>query len=135
MTAQQFFKTYQEATGSLDVNAIAPCYADTFLFGQPEGTQPIKKEDFLAVLPKRKGFMEKIGQKKTEIVDLQETVISGNYTQVRVTWKMTYQKGEKTLEDLVYATYILHKYNDTFRIVAQFDHQDLMRRVRELGLL
>ena len=51
---QQFFQTFQNANNNLEFDTIGLCYAENFLFGQPQGAQTVKKEDFLCVLPKRK---------------------------------------------------------------------------------
>jgi tRNA(His) 5'-end guanylyltransferase len=42
--------------------------------------------------------------------------------------------GQLVLDDIT-ATYLLYQQADELRIVLQLDHQDLMRRVKELGLL
>jgi len=134
-SSKSFFNMFQNANKNFDVDAIALCYADTFLFGQPQGVQTVKKEDFLRILPKRKEMMQKIGQKSSTIVSLKETPISEQYIQVEVVWKMIYQKGEKTIEDTNTATYILHKQDTALQIVVQIDHQDLMKKVQAMGLL
>ena len=50
---KEFFERYERANAEFEVQRIAALYADVFLFGNPEGVQSVKKEDFVRVLPKR----------------------------------------------------------------------------------
>jgi hypothetical protein len=49
---KSFFAGYETANAVFDVEQIAACYADVFLFGGPESVQCVKKEDFLKLLPR-----------------------------------------------------------------------------------
>jgi hypothetical protein len=51
---KSFFTRYEAANATFDVEQLAACYAEVFMFGGPEGVQCVKKEDFLKVLPRRK---------------------------------------------------------------------------------
>jgi hypothetical protein len=54
---------------------------------------------------------------------------------VKAYWNMQFEKGPgQSLVVETSATYILHRRGDRPRIVFQLDHQDLMKRVQELGL-
>src|SRR5437588_5755876 len=44
---KSFFSRYEAANTTFDVEQIAGCYADVFMFGGPAGVQSVKKEDFL----------------------------------------------------------------------------------------
>ena len=44
---KSFFTRYGVANAIFDVEQIAACYAEVFMFGGPEGVQCVKKEDFL----------------------------------------------------------------------------------------
>ena len=52
ITAEEFFRLYEQANRDFDVQLIAKLYADTFMFGNPQGVQAVKKEDFVKVLPR-----------------------------------------------------------------------------------
>ena len=132
---KQLFDRYQKANEDFDVNAIAEFYADAFLFGQPQGTQTVKKDDFIQVLPRRKALMEKTGQQSSVIASLKDTRLDDQYIQVEIVWKMTYKKDGKLIDDLNGTTYILYKKDSSLQIVVQIDHQDLMKKVQALGLL
>jgi len=131
-----FFETYENATNSYEVENISPLYAESFLFGTPQGAQAVKKEDFLRVLPKRRGFFSTVGLRKTEVASLEETKLDDNYRMVKVGWLMHYEQAAKEpIADENSATYILFSGGHSLQIVMQIDHQDLMKRVRELGLM
>ena len=61
ITAEEFFRLYEQANRDFNVQLIAKLYADTFMFGNPQGVQAVKKEDFVKVLPRRKDFMKTAG--------------------------------------------------------------------------
>lgn len=135
MSVKSFFEKYQKANQDFDIEEIGSCYAEEFIFGQPDGVRMVKKEDFLRMLPKRKEMMQKTGQESSDVISLKETAISEQYTQVEVVWKMKYRKDKKAIEDSNTATYILFKSSNGMQIVTQIDHQDLIKKVQELGLL
>jgi len=131
---QKFFEDFEKGTGQLDPQVLNGLYAGTFMFGAPQGVQAIKLEDFLGVVPKRQGFFSAIGLTATTIQSLEQTELDD--IQVRVSWQMRFEKqGQPPILDENLATYILQRQESGLRIVFQLDHQDLMQRVRELGLL
>jgi len=133
---QKFFEDYEKGTGQLDPQVLNVLYAGTFMFGGPQGVQAIKLEDFLRVVPKRQGFFSAIGLTATTLRSLEQTDLDEHYIQVRVAWQMRFEKqGQPPLLDENSASYILQRQESGLRIVFQLDHQNLMQRVRELGLL
>ena len=88
------------------------------------------------MLPKRRGFFSTVGLRKTEVASLEETKLDDNYRMVKVGWLMHYEQAAKEpIADENSATYILFSGGHSLQIVMQIDHQDLMKRVRELGLM
>lgn len=130
-----FFEKFEAATNRGEIEALVALYADTFMFGVQQGVQAIKREDFKMVLPKRQGFFKSIGLKNTELASLDEISIDENYSLIKVMWKITYEKNNQKIEDDIFATYILFHNGDESKIVLQIDYQDLMERVKKLGLL
>jgi len=130
-----FFTHYEAANGMFDVEQIAGCYADVFLFGGPAGVQCVKKEDFLKVLPRRKEFFRSRGLVSSNIDSLAVSTLDAKYMLVKVVWSMRF---ERAASEPIYsqnaASYILSRANDRFQIVFQIDHQDLTKRMQELGL-
>ncbi len=70
---KSFFTRYEAANAIFDVEQIAACYAEVFMFGGPAGVQCVKKEDFLTVLPRRKEFFRSRG-----LVVLENRLSRGN---------------------------------------------------------
>lgn len=130
-----FFAIYERANSESDISRIADLYADLFLFGGPQGVQPVKKEDFLKLLPKRKEHFKSIGLLNSKVTSLEEVNLDAKYVLARTVWRMTFQKATGgTIDIEAIATYILERKNNTLAIVFQIDHQDLTKRVKELGL-
>jgi len=133
---KRFFDEYERSTGQLDPELLSTLYADSFMFGGPQGAQAIKLDDFLKVVPKRQGFFQAVGLTSTKILSLEATDLDESYIQVKVSWQMRFEKAEQLpITDENSATYILYRQGSALRIVFQIDHQDLMKRVQELGLL
>ena len=131
----KFFDQYQKANENFDIDLIGMLYGDNFLFGQPQGVQSVTKVGFLSVLPKRKTFFQTIGLKSSKIHAIEVKELDAHYIEANVQWKMYFEKGDKKSEHLSLTTYILYKRKDSYEIVGQIDHQDLMEKVKELGLL
>jgi hypothetical protein len=132
---KSFFTHYEAANASFDVEQITACYAEVFMFGGPAGVQCVKKEDFLKVLPRRKEFFRSVGLVSSNIASLEASTMDSKYTLVKVIWNMRFERsaGEPIVSQNS-ASYILSGENDRFQIVFQIDHQDLSKRVQELGL-
>jgi hypothetical protein len=130
-----FFTRYEAANSIFDVEQIAACYAEVFMFGGPEGVQCVKKEDFLKILPRRKEFFRSRGLASSNIDSLTASALDSKYTLVKVVWSMRFKRSasEPILSQNA-ASYVLSRTNDSFQIVFQIDHQDLTKRLRELGL-
>ena len=132
---RSFFTAYETANAIFDVEQIAAAYADVFLFGGPEGVQCVKKEDFLKVLPRRKEFFRSQGLVSSNIVSLDTSTLDAKYTLVKVIWNMRFDRSpSEPIYSQNAASYILSRANDSFQIVFQIDHQDLAKRVQEVGL-
>lgn len=133
---RKFFEEYERNIKASVPEHVASQYSDPFMFASPQGAQTVKKEAFLTVLLKRVGFFKTIGLTSSTIQSLEETRLDNNYVLVKVFWKMRFEKdGAQPIDDENSATYILHQQEDLMRIVFQLDHQDLMKRVQDLGLL
>ena len=133
---RRVFDHYEKAVNATDTEIFSSLYADTFMFGGPHGVQSVKKEDFLKVIPKRKGFFVSVGLRTTKLETLEETRLDDKYILVRAIWKMRFEKDPgKPIDDANSATYILSLENNALRIVFQIDHQDLTKKAQELGLV
>ena len=133
---RNFFESFEQASNTLDLELLGSQYSDSFMFASPQGVQPIKKDDFLKVLPKRKGFFKTMGLISSTITALEETRLDENYIMVKAHWNMRFEKKpEQAITDETSATYFLFQQENILQIVFQLDHQDLTKRVQELGLM
>ena len=133
ITAEEFFRLYEQANRDFDVQLIARLYADTFMFGNPQGVQAVKKEDFVKVLPRRKEFMKTAGLLSSRVDSVQASTLDSQYVLVKTVWNMSFRgthADEVTRK--ISATYILSNIGESFEIVLQLDHQDLMKIVQDL---
>jgi len=130
-----FFTGYETANAIFNVEQIAACYADVFLFGGPESVQCVKKEDFLKLLPRRKEFLRSRGLVSSNIASLETSTLDSKYTLVKVIWNMRFERSaSEPIRSQNAASYILSRTKDRSQIVFQIDHQDLSKRLQELGL-
>ena len=133
---REFFEGFEKATNALDLEILGSQYGDSFMFASPQGSQSIKKVDFLKVLQKRKGFFKTIGLISSKITALEETRLDKNYVMVKTYWNMQFEKNPgQSIVNEISATYVLFQQENILQIVFQLDHQDLTKRVQELGLL
>ena len=129
-----FFARYESANTIFDINQIANCYAEFFMFGGPDGVRCVKKEDFVKMLPKRKDFFRSRGLAASSVDSLEAVALDARYSFVKVIWKMQFARGAaQPVYSQNAASYVLSRANDGFQIVFQIDHQDLTKRADELG--
>src|SRR5438445_12853869 len=133
---REFFDAYAKATGSLDLAFLGTAYGDTFMFASPSGIQAVKRDDFLKVVPKRGAFFRAAGLVASEVRRLEETRLDETHTMVQTRWTLRFEKEPgRPIIDEIAATYILRRQETSLQIVFQLDHQDLTKRLEELGLL
>lgn len=133
ITAERFFRLYEQANNDFDVQLIAKLYADTFMFGNAQGVQAVRKEDFVKVLPRRKDFMKTAGLLSSHVDSVEASALDSKYILVKTVWNMNFRanNGDEVTRKTS-ATYVVSTIEDSFEIVFQLDHQDLMKIVQEL---
>ena len=133
ITVEEFFRSYEQANNDFDVQLIAKLYAETFMFGNPQGVQAVKKEEFIKVLPRRKDFMKTAGLVSSRVDSAEASTLDSKYILVKTVWNMLFRTSNGgAVARKTSATYILSSSGDSFEIVFQVDHQDLMKIVQEL---
>ena len=133
ITVEEFFRRYEQANTVFDLQLIANLYAETFMFGSPQGVQAVKKEDFVKVLPRRKDYMKAADLLSSHVDSAEASTLDSKYTLVRTVWNMRFRtnNGDEATRKTS-ATYILSTIGESFEIVFQLDHQDLMKIVQDL---
>jgi hypothetical protein len=133
ITAEEFFRLYEQANRDFDAQSIAKLYADTFMFGGPQGVQAVKKEDFVKILPRRKEFMTTAGLLSSHVDSVQASTLDSKYVLAKTVWNMSFRDtNAKEVTRKISATYVLSNIGESFEIVLQLDHQDLMKIVQDL---
>jgi hypothetical protein len=131
-----FFDQYESNIGGSDPAAIAAQYGQSFVFAGPQGAQAARRDDFVKVLPSRQGFFKSVGLRSSRVVALEEASFDDRCVLVRAQWRMQFGSAAAPVPDLdLFATYLLQQQPDGLRIVFQLDHDDLKKRVQELGLV
>ena len=131
-----FFEAYASATDSTDPAFFTTAYGDTFMFAGPATVQAVKRDDFLKVVPKRRAFFAALGLTASDVRGLEETRLDERHLLVKAHWTFRFEKDPaRPIIEEGAATYILRRQDDRLQIVFQLDHQDLTKRVQELGLL
>ena len=133
ITAEEFFRLYEQANRDFDVPLIAKLYADTFMFCNPQGVHAVRKEDFVKVLPRRKEFMKAAGLLSSRVDSVHASSLDSKYLLVRTVWNMSFRANNGDEVDReTSASYVLSAVGESFEIVLQLDHQDLMKIVQDL---
>ena len=128
-----FLEHYEAARMSADGSAVAALYADNFLFGGPNGTQTVKKEDFAKAIPRMKAHFAAMGLSETRLQSASATFLDAKYVLVKARWMMSIRTSERALKHIdTFATYLLERESDKLSIVLQIDHQDLAVVIRSL---
>ena len=131
-----FFDQYESNLDGTDPAAIAAQYGESFVFAGPQGTQAVRRDDFVRVLPKRQGFFKSAGLRSSRVGALEEAGWDGRCVLVKAQWRMQFESAAAPVSDLdLFATYLLQQQPDGLRIVFQLDHDDFTKRVHELGLV
>jgi hypothetical protein len=129
---KEFFVQYERANSSSNVSAIGDLYADTFMFGGPNGVQAVKKEDFLKVVPKMKAHLSSMGLFETHLQTVEANPLNSKYLLARVGWRMTVRNSSGSKHVDAFATYVLVRgQGDVLSIVFQIDHQDLAAVIKD----
>ena len=131
-----FFESYAKANSTLDVAAIGDLYAETFIFAVRNTAKPVRKEDFLKVVPRMKDHFASLGLTGTRLSTVETTELGSGYGLAKVTWAVTLRTGSGRVKTFdTFATYLVQRDDhDKLSILFQLDHQDLAAVVnQELG--
>jgi hypothetical protein len=130
------FEAYARATASADPAFFATAYGETFMFAGPATVLAVKRDDFLKALLKRRTFFAAVGLTATDLSSIDERPLDEHHLLVRVGWTFRFERHPaRPIVEEGAATYVLRRQDSQLQIVFQLDHQDLTRRVQELGLL
>ena len=128
-----FFEAYAKANSALDVAAMGDLYAETFLFAVRNTAKPVRKEDFLKIVPRMKGHCASLGLTGTRLSSVETTELGSGYALAKVRWAMTLRTSNGLVKTFdTFATYLVQRDDhDRLSILFQLDHQDLAAVVKQ----
>jgi hypothetical protein len=130
-----FFDQFESSIAGSDPAAMAAQYGESFMFAGPQGVQAVRRDDLVKVLPKRQSYFKSLGLRSSRVVGLEEASVDERSVLVKAQWRMQFGSEAAAVSELdVFSTYLLHEQPDGLRIVFQLDHDDLSKRVQQLGL-
>ncbi|MBI9103770.1 MAG: hypothetical protein JEY99_15245 [Spirochaetales bacterium] len=124
---QDFFRRLEKDSDPEDTSIVDSSYSSSFLFGDPDSANAVKKEDFLKFLPQIAGIYQKMGFQKKELDSLKAIKLGADYILLHVRWKMFFRNGgNDRILDNIRASYILKQdTGNNYQIILQLDHQKL----------
>ena len=131
---KKLFEEYEKAFNALEVEKQVPFFAEHFISAGPRGSIAHGREEFARMAGEAAKFYRSVGQTSAKIISMDETVISREYSMVKVHWGVTFVKtGNKLIEFDV--TYFIQKTGPEPKIIMFISHQDEEKAMKELGLL
>ncbi len=131
---ESFFRAYEEASNAADAARIALLFAEVFLLAGPNGSQVVRKADFLAALPKRHAHFKTLGLAGTALSSLEHAPMDEHYVTAQAGWSMHFVKDGEPVEVEVSSSFLLYRRGETYEIVLYLPHGDVQERLREAGL-
>ena len=121
-----FFGTFERASETLDPDALVMCFADTFMAADPSGAQPVPRQAFLSVLPRRKEMFAAAGIARVWLSGLNHRSLDENYILAQTEWTAERQDGSAGQSAVtLLSSFVLRRTEDGLRIVFYLNHRDL----------
>jgi hypothetical protein len=126
---RRFFGTFADAGGTLDLDALAGCFADPFLSADANGARPVPRSAFLQALPRRAEMFAKAGLGSAKLTALTETRLDPHYVLVRAEWHAPRTAGGDPVR--LASSFLVHDDGGHLRIVLYLNHEGLPTATRE----
>jgi hypothetical protein len=118
---RQFFEVFSTASGALDLDALARCFADPFLSADASGSRSVPRAAFLQALPRRAQMFADAGIGAANLTSLTCDRIDDHYLLARTEWSAPRTAGGEPVH--MASSYLLHEEGDQLRIVLYLNHQ------------
>jgi hypothetical protein len=133
---EQFFRNFERQSNGSNPDELFAQFGDAVMVAGPDGSRVVRASDLAVALPKRKELFNRIGCRSTRLLSMQETRIDQRYVMAETQWCLTFERGEGRIDDIhVGSTFILDCGTDEVKIVFYLTHQDIMKILRERGIL
>ena len=131
---EELFREYEQALNALDVEKQVPMFAEHFISAGPQGSIAQSRDEFAKKARQAADYYKSVGQTSARILSMDETVISNEYSMVKVHWGATFKKtGDKLVEFDV--TYFIQNPDTNPKIIMFIAHQDEEKAMKELGVM
>jgi hypothetical protein len=119
---QQFFATFERASGVAEVDALTECFADAFLVGDAQDARPVPRAAFLQALPTRFAAAANAGIGPAVLTGLVAEELDEHWVLARTRWSAP-MAGGGTLP--MASSFLLHRAEGVLRIAAYLNHEGL----------
>jgi hypothetical protein len=127
--AARFFETYQKNIAQRNIDAMVAQFAETYLYGGPNGFQFLRSADLAAGLPRRRELLNSLGCGPSRLASLTETALDSRFVLARVQWSFEVA-GDPANPITVDSTFLLD-ITGPARILVYLSHQDLVAMLQE----
>ena len=130
-----FFRRYATVSRGPDPEKLARFYDTSFLAAGPKGGAAFNNDSaFLSWLRRVHDFNVQSGMRSIEAGEIEEIVVSADYTLATVAWAATFEKtGVAPIRFSI--SYLLRQSGDELKVVAYISHEDQEEMMRASGLL
>jgi len=122
---RQFFDEFSAASDTLDLNALAGCFADPFLSADASGARPVPLAAFLRALPRRAQMFADAGIGTVSLASINHERLDEHYLLARAEWNALRASGGEPVR--LASSFLLHDEGERLRIVLYLNHQGLPR--------
>ena len=131
---ESFFREFERNSNSSESGVVLSQFAETFVVAGSEGIQVVPADAFALAVPRRKRQFDEMGWRSTDLVSLRETTLGNHYVLAETEWRMMFDRGEKSPEEITVAsTYIVYMGDQQPKIVFYLPHQDAMALLKGRG--
>lgn len=120
---RQFFDAFATASRTLDLDALAHCFADPFLSADASGARPVPRATFLQVLPRRAKMFADAGVGASSLTAISHQRIDDHYLLARTEWQAPRADGGEPVH--LESSFLLHDDGANLRIVLYLNHRGL----------
>lgn len=124
----RFFDAYQENIAERNIDAMVAQFAETYLYGGPNGFQFLRSADLAAGLPRRRELLNSLGCGPSRLASLTETALDSRFVLARVLWEFAVEQAEESVA--IESTFLLDTVAPV-RILVYLSHQDLVAMLKE----
>jgi hypothetical protein len=134
-TATEFFEAFEQLNASQGGLLHDAFFAPTFMVAGDDGVRAVTPAQLAAVASQRRGLLDTLGRRSTELTHLEEHPIDAHYVMTVTEWRWHFEpEGKPSFDITLPATHILHHSTDGLRIVF-YRSGEVMRVLKERGLI